>query len=213
MGFIYCITSPSGKQYIGQTTRNCEKRFEEHSKLSKSCIILENAINKYGKENMKFEVLLEVNNELLDYYEQSFIELYSTIEPNGYNIRSGGNNGIHSQESRERMRISKLGEKNYNYGKPRSNATKLAISEAKCGEKHHFYQKSLSYEHKLKLSQVHKKTHTELPMYVVYVKERPQYYQSSGYVVINHPTLKTKYFTSKKFTNEEKLKLALEYIK
>ena len=50
-------------------------------------------------------------------------------------------------------------------------------------------------------------------MYVVYVKERPQYYQSSGYAVVNHPTLKNKHFTSKKLSDEEKLKLALEYIK
>ncbi len=44
MGFIYCITSPSGKKYIGQTTRDCTKRFKEHCKIPKSCIILENAI-------------------------------------------------------------------------------------------------------------------------------------------------------------------------
>jgi hypothetical protein len=34
----------------------------------------------------------------------------------------------------------------------------------------------------------------------------------SGYVVINHPYLKTKYFTSKKFTDEEKYNMALEYL-
>ena len=26
MGYIYCITSPSGKKYIGQTSRNFKKR-------------------------------------------------------------------------------------------------------------------------------------------------------------------------------------------
>jgi group I intron endonuclease len=213
MGYIYCITSPSGKQYIGQTIRNYTKRFNEHCKSPKSCILLENAINKYGKDNMIFEVLIEVNNDLLNYYEQSFIELLSTLEPNGYNIRSGGSKSIHSMESRERMRQSKLGENNHNYGKPRNDSTKLAISNAKSGEKHHFYGKSLSLEHKLELSKAHKKTHTELPMYIVYVKERPHNYQSSGYAVVNHPILKNKHFTSKKLTDEEKFKLALEYIK
>jgi group I intron endonuclease len=213
MGFIYCISSPNGKKYIGQTTRSCVKRFNEHCKLSKSCIILESAIKKYGKNNMTFEVLLEVNNSLLDYYEKSFINLFSTLEPYGYNIRSGGNNGIHSIISRERMRQSKIGDKNHNYGKSRSDATKLAISNSKRGINHHFYGKSLSIEHKLELSKSHKKTHKELPMYVVYIKERPKYYQSSGYAVLNHPTLKNMYFTSKKLTDEEKLNLALEYIK
>jgi len=212
MGFIYCITSPSGKQYIGQTRRNCDKRFNEHCKSPKSCILLENAINKYGKDNMKFEILLEINNEFLDKYESMYIDLLSTLEPNGYNIRSGGNNGIHSDESKQRMREAKLGERNHNYGQPRSDSTKLAISNAKSGEKHHFYGKTLSIEHKLELSKVHKKSHTELPMYVVYVKERPQNYQASGYAVINHPILKNKYFTSNKLSDDEKKKLALDYL-
>jgi group I intron endonuclease len=213
MGYIYCITSPSGKQYIGQTIRNVTKRFNEHCKKSNSCILLENAINKYGKENMKFEILLEINNNLLNYYEQLFIDLLSTLEPLGYNIRKGGSKGIHSMESRERMRNSKLRENNHNYGKSRNDATKLAISNAKSGEKHHFYGKTLSMEHKIELSKAHKKTHTELPMYIIYVKERPQSYQSSGYAVVNHPKLKNKYFTSKKLSDNEKLNLALEYIK
>jgi predicted GIY-YIG superfamily endonuclease len=68
MGYIYCITSPSGKKYIGQTIRSCEKRFDEHCKFPKSCILLENAIRKYGKDQMKFEILLMIDNELLDEY-------------------------------------------------------------------------------------------------------------------------------------------------
>ncbi len=213
MGFIYSITSPSGKQYIGQTRRNCNKRFIEHCKIPKSCILLENAIIKYGKDNMKFEILLEVNNNLLDMYEKICINAYSTLEPNGYNIRSGGCNSVHSDESKQRMRELKLGDKNPNYGKPRTDATKLAISKAKSGEKHHFFGRQLSLEHKLKLSKSHKKTHTELPMYIVYVKGRPQYYQGSGYAVINHPTLKNMYFTSKKLSDEDKLNKAIEYLK
>jgi group I intron endonuclease len=128
MGFIYCITSPSDKRYIGQTIRKCEKRFNEHCKYPNSCILLENAIRKYGKENMKFEILLEINNELLDSYEIMFIDLFSTLEPNGYNIRKGGVIGKHSELSRQRMRESKLGDKNHNFGKPRSDQTKFNIS-------------------------------------------------------------------------------------
>ena len=29
MGVIYCLTSPSGKKYIGQTTRDFDKRFKD----------------------------------------------------------------------------------------------------------------------------------------------------------------------------------------
>ena len=203
MGYIYCITSPSGKKYIGQTERHYEKRFHEHCALSNCCILLENAIRKYGKSNMKFEVLMKINNELLDEYEIKFIQFYNTLEPSGYNIRTGGGKAKHSDASKQRMREAKLGYKNYNFGKPRTDETKLAISNAKSGEKHHFYNKELSVEHKLALSKAHK---------IVYVKERPAHYTSSGYSVVNHPILKNKYFTSKKLSDEEKLTKAYEYL-
>ena len=211
MGVIYKITSPSGKSYIGQTKRSFEKRWTEHCKLEGTCIILENAIEKYGAESMRKEILLEINDSFLDSYEQRFIELFETLEPFGYNVRNGGSNGIHSEESRKRMRESKLGELNHNFGKPRTESTKKAISIAKSGEKHHFFGKHLTEEHKLNLSKSHKKS--DLPMYMVYVKERPETYQYEGYAIINHPTLKTKYFTSKKISIEDKYKMALEYMK
>ena len=212
MGFIYKFTSPSHKSYIGQTTRDINKRIKEHFKCEGHCILLENAIKKYG-DNMEFEILLEVNNEHLNFYETRFIRQFNTMEPFGYNIRSGGLNGKHSIVSCERMRNSKLAEKNHNFGKPRTDSAKNAISISKSGANHHFYGKQLSDEHKLSLSQAHRKSHLELPMYLVYINERPEYYQGSGYAIMNHPTIKTKYFTSKKLSDIKKLELALEYLK
>lgn len=210
MGYIYCITSPSGKKYVGQTTRDYTKRFREHCKLPGGCILLENAIKKYGKNAMTFEVLEETDN--LNEREIFYIQHFHTMEPHGYNVRSGGTEATHSQESRTRMREAKLGEKNHNFGKPRTDEAKQAISLAKSGEHHHFFGKELSHDHKLKLSESHKKYNKSLPMYVVYIKERPQQYQGAGYAVVNHPTLPTKYFTSKKSTEEEKLNNALTYL-
>jgi len=212
MGFIYRLFSPSGKTYIGQTKRDIEKRRKEHFKCPGSCILLENAIKKYG-DKMEFEILLEVNDEHLDTYEIKFIQLYGSLEPNGYNIRTGGSAGHHNKVSCERMRQAKLGVKNHNFGKPRTDSAKLAISEAKSGEKHHFYGKTLTQEHKVKLAESHRKSHAELPMYLVYVKERPKQYQSEGYAVVNHPTKSSKYFTSKKSSDKEKYESALAYLK
>jgi group I intron endonuclease len=213
MGFIYCISSPSNKVYIGQTIRNVPKRIKEHAKREGSCILLENAIQKYGLDCMKVEILLEVNNEMLDEYEMMFIDMYNSIEPNGYNIRSGGScKSTHSELSGERMRIAKLGEKNHNFGKPRSDACKQAISDAKSGEKHHFYGKKITEDHKLKLAKSHRKSDDDLPMYMVYVKPRPEQYQAEGYAIVNHSTLKNKYFTSKKLSLDEKYNLAQTYL-
>jgi len=211
MGVIYKVTSPSGKSYIGQTKRTIEKRMKEHFKCPSCCIALENAIKKYS-DKMEYEILLEVNDEQLNFYEARMIEVYDTLEPRGYNIRSGGSVSVHSELSCERMRQAKLGEKNHNFGKPRSDDAKRAISAAKSGDKHHFYGKTFTEEHKLKVAIAHRKSHSELPMYMVYVKERPAFWQSSGYAIVNHPTLKNKYFTSKKLADNEKYDLALSYL-
>jgi group I intron endonuclease len=212
MGFVYMIMFPSGKAYIGQTIRNVQKRINEHTKCKGSCIALENAIRMYGIESATVETLLEVSNEQLDYYEMKFIDTYNTLEPNGYNIKSGGTECVHSALSKERMKLKKIGVNNHNYGKPRSEQCRKLISIAKCGENHHFFGKSLSYSHKLNLSKTHKKTDNSLPMYISFCKERPAQYQSAGYAVTNHPTLKNKYFTSKHISMEDKLLLAKEYL-
>jgi group I intron endonuclease len=212
MGYIYCIVSPSGKRYIGQTKRCPYKRYKEHCKDADECSILKRAFKKYGEASMKMEILLLIDNGSLDTYEQMFIEWYNTCEPYGYNIRSGGSSGVFSNEAKERMRSSKLGDRNHNYGKPRSDAAKKAISLSKMGKKHHFYGKELTDSHKLNLSSSRKKYDTTLPMYIAYVKERPAQYQSAGYAVVNHPSLKNKYFTSGKITLEDKLKCAIDYL-
>lgn len=40
------------------------------------------------------------------------------------------------------MRLSKLGEKNHNFGKPKSDETKIKISLSKSGKNHHFLVKN-----------------------------------------------------------------------
>jgi group I intron endonuclease len=195
MGLIYRLTSPSGKSYIGQTTRTFEKRFQEHCSGKSGSTIIENALKKYGSESFTTEILLNCDDILLDENEISFIKKYDCIEPKGYNIRSGGSNGKHSEESKERMRQSKLGPNNPNYGKPRSDEFKATMKEKKSGKNHHFFGKTLSLEHKLALSVAHKKIPS--PMYLVSIKARPEARSYGGYAVCNHPVLPNKHFTSK----------------
>lgn len=211
-GIIYCLTSPSNKKYIGQTTRKIDKRISEHGNRPE-CKAIHGAILKYGIEKFELEILYEgpCDEITLDKMETDYIKKYNTLCPNGYNIRTGGSNGKHCEASRERMRIAKLGPKNPNYGKPRTPETRAKISESRSGEKHHYYGKTLSDEHKLKLSKAHKKD-SGLPMYVVRIKARPKHYCSAGYAVVNHSKLKNKYFTSKKLTEDEKLKMAMNYL-
>ena len=223
-GIIYKITSSSGKSYIGQTimidskgkSRDHMTRFEEHCKEAynnqSGCVILNNAIRKYPKDSFQVEKITICHVHILDMYETFCIKFYNTLEPNGYNVREGGSNGRHSLLSRKRMSLSKMGNNNHNFGKPRSTKTKKAISDAKHGKKHHFYGKNLTQVHKKALSNVRKKYDKSLPMYMCYVKARPTHYCSEGYAICNHPNGKRKYFTSSKLTLEQKYNLAFKYL-
>lgn len=212
MGIIYLITNKlNNKRYVGQTIRTLKKRWYEHCKTDDRCVALNSAIQKYSPENFECVKLCRASNEELDELETKYIKEYNSVCPNGYNIQTGGGKGRkHCPESRERMRKSKLGNKNPNFGKPRTDETKQKISEAKSGSKHHFYGKHLNYEHKLNLSKAHKKDN--LPMYLTHCKARPMQSQSEGYCVTNHPNGKNKYFTSKTLSLEEKYQLALKYL-
>lgn len=219
MGSIYLITNTvNDKKYVGQTIHPIEKRFEEHKRCAVSkgsnsgCIALYSAMDLYGVDKFKTEILDTANtDEELDELEIKHIAELNTLSPNGYNIRTGGKNGKHCDESRERMRLAKLGDKNHNFGKPRTEETKRKISESRAGEKHHFYGKELTDEHKLKLSQAHKKYDSSLPMYIAHVKAQPEKYKSEGYAV-THPKIHKTSFTSKYMTLEQKLTMAKEYL-
>lgn len=214
LGYIYCLTSPSGKRYIGQTQREVDERIQEHCNQREYSLVSK-AIRKYGIETFKITILKVCEVHELNDWEVSFIQDYGTLCPNGYNIRTGGCQGsLHCEESRKRMSEAKKGCKNHNFGKPRSDTTKQKISQAKAGEKHHFYGKSFTEEHKTNCAVAHRKQSgdKDLPMYLVHVYPRPENYTAEGYAVVNHPRLKNKYFTSKKVSLDEKYQKALEYL-
>ena len=89
-GFIYKYTSPNGKNYIGQTTYSLKERAKTSNGSGYSnCTIFFRAIQKYGFENFKYEILGEYLIEELDEKEKFFIEKEKAIQTNGYKIKSG----------------------------------------------------------------------------------------------------------------------------
>lgn len=106
IGIIYKITNLlNNKLYIGQTTQELKKRWNDHKKRgAKSCPALKAAIGKYGKENFKIE---EIDNastiEELNIKEEYWIKFYNTIAPNGYNLTSGGNSKLATEETKRKM--------------------------------------------------------------------------------------------------------------
>ena len=113
-GEIYCITSPSGKKYVGQCLKylsNGRKhgyigRWKEHirdSTYKDCCRILNASIRKYGPENFTLEILKECPEDELNFYEKYYITNLNTLNPNGYNLTEGGNGGVQSYEVKEKI--------------------------------------------------------------------------------------------------------------
>lgn len=223
MGIIYIIKNTVNyKIYIGQTITTLHKRWGSHKssyrlfmdgKYKKSSALY-NAFKKYGINNFVIINFKECDNNNLDNLELFYIKTFSSLSPNGYNLRKGGNTASFSEESIEKMRISKTGEKNPNFGKPRSDEFKQILSIKKSGENHHYFGKNLNSDHLEKLSVSHKQGGLSegLPMYMVYVKARPKQRCSEGYAIMNHPSISNKYFTSKKKSLEENLENAKKYL-
>lgn len=93
--FIYKITNKiNNKIYIGQTIGSLKKRWWTHCNEKNKCIILKNAIKKYGKDNFTIEEIDGANSQSeLNYKEWLFIHKSNSLWPNGYNIKKGGEQG------------------------------------------------------------------------------------------------------------------------
>ncbi|AYV78613.1 MAG: GIY-YIG catalytic domain-containing endonuclease [Edafosvirus sp.] len=109
---IYCIINK--KSYIGQAVSfiagnkpwGAEKRWTSHLNEALNggkdhCILLNNAIRKYGSKNFEIKTLEEnISLDEIDEFEEKYIIEYNSMVPNGYNLTKGGKNGKMTVEAR-----------------------------------------------------------------------------------------------------------------
>lgn len=110
---VYMHIFPNGKRYIGQTKRKPKYRFG-NGEGYKGCRYVYSAIQKYGWENIKHEILADnLTQKGADYYEKYYIALYrSDNKEYGYNLRSGGTAGYkYTDEVRKLMSEKQKGRK------------------------------------------------------------------------------------------------------
>jgi len=102
---IFCKVT--GKAYVGQTWEAISQRWTRHKEISSPCVKLSRAIQKYGPEAFVISALGEFYNQTdLDAAEIYWIHYFDCIK-NGYNIREGGSHGKLSEETINKMRITR----------------------------------------------------------------------------------------------------------
>lgn len=108
-GYIYKSTNlVNGRPYIGQTTKKSKRQYLG------SGLLIRRAVNKYGRENFKLEIIAYANSQKqLDQLEKDIIFSYrKRLGKKLYNIANGGYGiGKHSKETKEKLSKANLGKK------------------------------------------------------------------------------------------------------
>jgi hypothetical protein len=76
---------------------------EAFSKKTKQCHYLNNAIRKYGVDKFTVELITVCSISNADKMETYYINKYSSLCPNGYNLNTGGTQFNHTIDSRKRV--------------------------------------------------------------------------------------------------------------
>lgn len=112
-GYIYKITSPTKRVYVGQT-RNIKRRISAYKRIDcKAQPKLYNSFKKHGVEKHKFEVIAVCDIEEMNKYELFYIDLYDSCNTHtGLNSVRNSNSPAHiSKTARKNIGLSKIGTK------------------------------------------------------------------------------------------------------
>ena len=139
-GIVYRVLNTiNHKTYIGVTTQPINERLGEHLGGRGSQLVL-NAIQKYGKDAFRFDVIEEsVPESKLKEFEKTCIKVHDCIAPKGYNL-TGGGDGVFNPSELTRQRMSKSnkskGKNHPMYGKKHTPESIEKITQASIGRKH-----------------------------------------------------------------------------
>lgn len=93
----------TGKSYIGQSVNIANRIFVHFHgyTISNAVNILAADMKVYGKSEFDWEILEICSEDVIDVRESVWIDSLNTIDPNGYNLRSGGSRGKYARKQIE----------------------------------------------------------------------------------------------------------------
>lgn len=135
MPYIYKITSPSNRVYVG-STKNVEYRFKQYKSLKcKQQTILYRSFLKYGVENHKFEIIEECSIDCMlqkeSYWGNIFNCLNSEIGLNCNLPKVSDTIPCRSEETKNKISIALLGKKRTQEQKERMKIASANMSKEK----------------------------------------------------------------------------------
>lgn len=149
---IYLIRNKAnGKAYVGSSLA-AKNRLNGHKSLLRRNKHynrkLQSEYNKYGLDAFEFAIIEDgVNPSKMLIKEEYYIDRLGSNHPeSGYNTRKivDSNLGLElSKESKERIRVAKLGDKNPFFSKHHTEESRKKMSDARKGEKAYWYGKKL----------------------------------------------------------------------
>ena len=135
---VYILWDMNGKAYVGTTSTPLEVRWRSGNGY-RFCEGLWDVIQQYGWESIVKEVVAVglSKSEASDLEQRLIVRLNTTNPAKGYNRELGGvsDQKMVSDRSREKMRESKIGELNPNYGKHFSEDHRAKIAVSNTGQK------------------------------------------------------------------------------
>jgi group I intron endonuclease len=211
-GQIYLIKNKiNSKCYIGQalcftgsnnnrwgTIGRWKSHVREATRTNQDhCVLLNNAIRKYGQDNFDVSTLVKCNKNDLDEWEVKYVSEYNSVKPNGYNIKFGGYGSKNNESTIQKM-------KEAHKGKEHSEETKQKIGLNQIGNRRNAMKRKNEEDN-------------DLPKYILCRREKKII---KGYIIECFPIginkveyLKNVSFSISKYGSKElSLKAAIEYL-